>query len=127
MSEQSLSFKRLNRRQWLVGSSVAALGLTLFSFAPKAQAQVRPLDAPRAAGTVGERFDGYAVTRGTVTPEITALVDKVNAERKTLYAERAKAEGVAILDIGKIYAAEIIKSAPAGTWFLAETGEWKQK
>jgi len=125
MSEQSLSFERPTRRQGLIG--VAALGLALLGLSPAAQAQVRPLDAPRAAGTVGERFDGYAVTRGTVTPEITALVDKVNAERKALYAERAKAEGVAILDIGKIYAAEIIKSAPAGTWFLSEAGEWKQK
>ena len=127
MSEQSLSFKRLNRRQWLVGAGAAVLGLALFGLSPRANAEGRPLDAPRAAGTVGERYDGYAVTRGTVTPDITALVDKVNVERKALYAERAKTQGVSILDIGKIYAAEIIKSAPAGTWFLSESGQWAQK
>lgn len=128
MSEQSLSFERLNRRQWLVRfGAILALVAGLFGSAGLALAQARPLDAPRAAGTVGERFDGYAVTRGSVTPDITALVAKVNAERKALYTERATAQGVSVLDIGKIYAVEIIKSAPAGTWFLAENGQWSQK
>ena len=29
--------------------------------------------------------------------------------------------------IGKIYAGEIMKSAPAGTWFLSEAGQWTRK
>jgi len=36
-------------------------------------------DAPRGAGTVGERFDGCAVVRGAASPEIAALVAQVNA------------------------------------------------
>ncbi len=128
MSERSLSFERLTRRRWLARTAALAFSALLLAAVPQgAFAQSRPLDAPRAAGTVGERFDGYAVTRGTVTPDITALVAKVNAERRALYAERAQSQGVSIEDIGKIYAAEIIKSAPAGTWFLAEDGSWKQK
>ena len=90
-------------------------------------AQSRPLDAPRAAGTVGERYDGYAVARGTVTPDITNLISQVNAERRTLYEQRAKSEGVPVEAIGKIYAGEIMRSAPAGTWFLSETGQWTRK
>ena len=92
-----------------------------------AGAQSRLLDAPRAAGAVGERYDGYAVVRGPVSADVAALTEQVNAERRALYAQRAKAEGVPIEAIAKIYASEIFKSAPAGTWFLSENGQWTRK
>jgi uncharacterized protein YdbL (DUF1318 family) len=87
----------------------------------------RLLDAPRAAGTVGERYDGYAVARAPAGPEVAALIDKVNAERRAIYAQRAASEHVPIEAIGRIYAKEILQSAPAGTWFLAENGQWTRK
>jgi uncharacterized protein len=93
----------------------------------KAQSQARLLDAPRAAGQVGERYDGFAVAHGTVPPNVAALIEQVNAERRAVYAERSKTEGAPVEAIGKIYAGEIIKSAPAGTWFLAESGQWTRK
>lgn len=114
-------------RRWFVG--LIGASLLMFAVAPgaSAQSQARPLDAPRAAGTVGERYDGYAVARGTPTPGISSLVEQVNADRRTLYAQRAAADGVPVEAISKIYAAEIIKSAPKGTWFLSESGQWTQK
>jgi len=90
-------------------------------------AQDRPLDAPRAQGLVGERFDGYAMVRGNAPADIVALVAKTNAERKALYTQRARSENVPVEAIGKIYAAQIVKSAPAKTWFLSESGTWTQK
>lgn len=92
-----------------------------------AQSQGRLLDTPRAAGLVGERYDGFAVIHGTAKPEISALVDKVNAERRIVYAQRAASDGVPVEAVGKIYAAEIIKAAPSETWFLSEAGKWTQK
>lgn len=92
-----------------------------------AQSQGRLLDAPRAAGQVGERYDGFAVVRGTASSEIAALVDKVNAERRSVYGQRAASDGAPVEAVGKIYAAEIIKSAPSGTWFLSEAGKWAKK
>jgi uncharacterized protein YdbL (DUF1318 family) len=103
----------------------------LLSFAlqpSSARAQsARLLDAPRAAGTVGERYDGYAVARGTVPADIASLITQVNSERRAVYEQRAKSEGAPAEAIGKIYAGEILKSAPAGTWFLAENGRWARK
>jgi hypothetical protein len=29
--------------------------------------------------------------------------------------------------VGKIYALEILKAAPAGTWFQQESGQWVKK
>ena len=92
-----------------------------------ARAQSRLLDAPRAAGSVGERFDGFAVVRGAPTPDVAALVEQVNAERRTIYAQRAQADKATPDAVGKVYALEILKSAPKNTWFLSEQGQWTQK
>jgi len=92
-----------------------------------ALAQSRPLDAPRASGQVGERFDGFAVLRDAGATSLKPLVDQVNAERRKLYAERAAADKASVDAVGRIYAAEILKSAPAGTWFLQENGQWIRK
>ncbi len=93
----------------------------------EAQSQARLLDAPRAAGVVGERYDGFAVVRGSAPADVAALVDRVNAERRAVYQQRAATDKAPIEAVGKIYAAQIMQSAPAGTWFLAETGQWAKK
>lgn len=116
-----------NRSRFFNLLTALALSLGVLMFAGQVDAQSRLLDAPRAAGMVGERDDGYAVVRGTATPEVTALVNQVNTERRTLYTERARKDGVPVEAIGKIYAAEIMKAAPAGTWFLDSSGKWTQR
>jgi uncharacterized protein len=105
-----------------------SLALLLAPVGVEAIAQNRTLDAPRSAGTVGERYDGYAVLRDPAQAATLApVVAQVNAERRQLYAQRAASDGVPIDQIGRVYAAEILKSAPAGTWFLQESGQWVKK
>jgi hypothetical protein len=107
----------------------ALLVLALVLMGPfGAFAQGRPLDAPRAAGQVGERFDGFAVVRDAGAPAaVKTLVDQANAERRTLYQQRATSDGATPDAVGKIYALEIMKAAPAGTWFQQENGQWVKK
>jgi len=100
------------------------LAVPLLLLAGAAAAQARMLDAPRAAGTVGERFDGFAVARDA---SAAALVEQVNAERRKVYADRARSDGVPPDQVGRVYAQEIFKSAPAGTWLQQESGQWMQK
>ena len=105
-----------------------ALALSLMLIMAGASAQTRALDGPRSAGAVGERYDGYAVVRDqTQAAALAPLVDQVNAERRKVYAQRAEADKVAIDQIGRIYAGEILNSAPPGTWFLQESGQWVRK
>lgn len=113
-------FSSVSRRILLAGLlSLVPLG---------AVAQDRVLDAPRAAGTVGERYDGYAVVRDqSRAASVAQLVERVNAERRKIYADRAAAERVPIDQIGRVYATQIFKSAPPGTWFLQESGQWIRK
>lgn len=107
-----------------------ALGLLLLGtpmVASQAQDSARLLDAPRAAGQVGERYDGYAVARGSVPATVTSIITQVNGQRRTVYEDRARAQGATAEAVGRIYAAEIIRLAPTGTWFLSEAGVWSQK
>ncbi len=114
----------LARRRFI---GLALAGAVAVAFNVPAWAQSRMLDAPRAAGAVGERFDGFAVARGAAAPATAALVAQVNAERRALYAQRAATDKVSVEAVGKIYAVEILKAAPPNTWFLAESGQWTQK
>ena len=121
MSRARTSF---NRRSLLLGLGV----LSLLGITRVARGQSgKLLDAPRISGQVGERYDGYAVARLTVAPDLAALIDKVNAERRAIYEKRAAADKVPVEAVGRIYAQQIRQSAPVGTWFLSENGQWSQK
>ena len=55
------------------------------------------------------------------------MVDAVNAKRRAIYAERAKEQGTTADQVGRVYARQILTKAPAGTWFLKESGKWVRK
>ncbi len=82
------------------------------------------LNALRRAGAVGERYDGFLVARDGGA---RATVDSINAQRRKIYEKRAKDAGVALEQIGRVYAEQIMKDAPRGTYFLQESGQWVQK
>ena len=114
----------MDRRRLLLGLAA----LPLLALAGRAAAQsAKLLDAPRIAGLVGERYDGYAVAHGKVTTEIAGLIDRVNAERRAVYEKRAAADKAPIEAVQQIYAQQIRQSAPVGTWFLGADGQWTQK
>ncbi len=108
-------------------SLVVAL-LILMACAGTAWAEARALDAPRAAGAVGERFDGYAELRDqTQADTLGALVAQANAARRKVYAEQAAQNKMTVDQVGRIFAPQILQGAPAGTWYHQESGAWVQK
>lgn len=116
--------RSFDRRAWFAAS--ALLLFLLAGFSP-AEAAKRPLDPPRAQGIVGERYDGFAVLRKTAPKAIKTLVDKTNDQRRAVYRKQAKATKTTVKAVGQIYAKEIMKNAPSGTWFLHESGKWSKK
>ena len=113
-----------NRRLFLTLLTVSLFAVALG--APPAAAAT--LDELRSAGVVGERYDGLAVVRDTgASAQIRAQVDDVNAQRRRIYAKRASEQGVPADQVGRVYAQEIFRSAPSGTWFLGEDGNWTRK
>ena len=112
------------RRRFLsimVALPVAAAA-ALFPVAAGAQS----LNALRASGAVGEGYDGFARVR-KAGGGARSVVDAVNAKRRAIYAKRAKEQGTAADQVGRVYARQILGKAPAGTWFLKESGEWVRK
>lgn len=86
------------------------------------------LDELRRSGVVGERYDGTLVVRNSDAPErVRALVERINEERRSIYRERAKEQGVDPAQVGRVYTQQIFQKAPDGTWFLGEDGAWSQK
>ena len=112
------------RRRFLsimVALPVAAAA-ALFPVAAGAQS----LNALRASGAVGEGYDGFARVR-QAGGGARSVVDAVNAKRRAIYAERAKEQGTTADQVGRVYARQILGKAPAGTWFLKESGKWVRK
>lgn len=91
-----------------------------------APAAAQSLDELRASGAIGERYDGLVVARSN-DAATRSVVDAVNAQRRQIYAKRAAEQGVSADQVGRVYAQEIFRKAPAGTYFLQENGQWVRK
>ena len=118
------------KRRFVLGASrlsglILALGLLLAVNAPAAMAQ--SLEELRASGAIGERYDGYVAVRDSGAAGAKSVAKEVNAKRRNLYEQRAASQGVKPEDVGQLYAGQIMKKAPGGTWFLDENGNWRQK
>jgi len=97
-------------------SLVLALGLV-------GAAQAQSLDSLRASGAIGERYDGLVVARD---PSAAGTAAQVNQQRQQIYRERAAEQGVPMEQVGQVYAQQIMRQAPAGTWFQDRSGAWRQ-
>lgn len=112
----------MTRRWFSLFSLLLAAALVLPLLGGPATAQ--SLDELRASGQIGERYDGYVVARDSAVAEQVA---EINAKRRDIYEKEAAKLGVNLTQVGKVYAAKIVKQVPAGTWILTEDGEWRQK
>ncbi len=115
-----------SRRRFLtaLAAGAATPALLLGGLAAPRPARAQSKDALIAAGTAGERWDGYLEARD---PSVAGAVASINAQRREIYTQRAAEQGVPVEEVAKVYAQEIIARAPAGTWIKRQSGEWVQK
>ena len=105
--------------------TTVALAAALVSTAATAQRDPA-YAAARAAGQIGEQPNGYlGVVSGGAA--VQAIVDKVNIQRKALYAEKAQAAGVTINDFGVTTGCNLIALTQAGEKYRAPDGSWKTR
>lgn len=103
---------------------VVALSLALVA----GPAAAGPLDAPKAAGQIGERFDGYLGLVDRAAPAgVRQLVERTNAQRATRYAEIAGNRGVTTEAVARIAGQKLVNEAPAGTFVMGPDGRWQQR
>lgn len=107
----------------LVLAAVAALTLG----ATAAQAQRDPAyAAARAAGQVGEQPDGYLGIVGSATPELRALVNSINIQRKAAYT-RGAAQGSTVEQFAFVSGCNLIAQTQAGEKYQAPNGSWQTR
>lgn len=112
----------MTRRWFSLFSLLALVAVALPLLAAPVAAQ--SLDELRAAGKVGERYDGFAVARD---PSVADLVKDINAKRREIYQQQASKQGVPQDQVGAVYAGEIFQQVPVGTWILTPDGEWRRR
>jgi uncharacterized protein len=112
----------MTRRRFSLFSLLALAAVALPLLAMPATAQT--LDELRAAGKIGERYDGFAAARD---PAMADMVKDINAKRREIYEAQAKKQGVAVDQVGIVYAGELLEKLPSGTWFLTPDNEWRRK
>ena len=101
------------------------LAVALVLAAPAA-AQTPAVDAARASGAVGERYDGYL---GYVIAPSAALrkqVDAVNIRRRSLYSSLAASKGVSPQEVGITAACSLLRRIGAGEYYLPGQGRWQR-
>ncbi|MBC6982921.1 YdbL family protein [Caulobacter sp. 17J80-11] len=120
----------MSMRTFFAGLSAALIGL--FALAGAATAQVPNakalVDAAKAQGVVGEQSDGYLgfVSDGG-DPALKAAVAQINAGRGQVYRDAAAKTGVSAEAAGASSFAQRFPSMPAGQYYRAADGSWKQK
>ncbi|NIJ22156.1 hypothetical protein FHS95_003867 [Sphingomonas naasensis] len=107
-------------RSMTLFAAAAAVALT----AGPALAQRDPAyAAARAAGQVGEQPDGYLGIVGAATPELQALVNNINIQRKKQYTAQAAA-GSTVQQMAFVTGCNLILRTEAGEKYQTPDGRW---
>ncbi|WP_372001973.1 YdbL family protein [Tistrella mobilis] len=112
----------------LAASLPAAVTILPLALPRVAMAQETGLDALKAQGLVGERFDGYVgAVKSGVDAATQQVIDRINLQRKDRYRAIAAKRGAALSAVERIAGAQVIERAPSGTWVMPEGSGWVQK
>lgn len=111
----------MTRIVFLAGLAAVALS------AGAAQAQRDPAyAAARSAGQVGEQPDGYLGIVGGATPELRALVNDINIQRKAAYT-RGAADGSTVEQFAFVSGCNLIAQTRPGEKYKAPDGSWQTR
>lgn len=85
------------------------------------------VDAAKAQGLVGEQQNGLLGIVASPTPDVTALVSTVNAERLARYEAVAAKNGTAIDQVQALAGQKLIAGAAPGEYIQNASGGWQKK
>ena len=102
------------------------LFLFLILAAPVA-AQTPGVDAARAAGIVGERYDGYLGLAGPASGVVRSQVAGINIERRSLYSQLALSKGVSPQDVGVAAGCQLLARIGVGESYIGVDGVWHRR
>jgi uncharacterized protein len=98
------------------------------AIAVPAAAQNSPaIRAAKAAGQVGERYDGYIGFVSYLPAETRRQVEAVNIRRRSHYANLAAARGVSPQDVGITAGCVTLRTVQVGEAYLLADNRWRRR
>jgi uncharacterized protein YdbL (DUF1318 family) len=105
----------------------ALFGAALLALAIPAAAQTPAIDAARAAGSLGERFDGYIGIAAPVSGTVRGQVSTINIRRRSLYSNLAAQKGVSPQDVGITAGCQLLARVRVGEAYMLADGVWRRR
>ena len=103
------------------------LAAVLLLLAPAALAQTPVIDAARAAGAVGERYDGYLGVAAPVSAAVRSQVATINIRRRALYSNLAAGRGASPQDVGVTAGCQLLARVSVGEAYMLGHGMWRRR
>ena len=113
------------RNYALIAGSALALGMVALG-AP-AIAQTSDYKSAKAAGLVGERYDGYIGIVGEATPALQRIVDDINIKRRAVFAKKAQENNATLEQYAFTVGCQTIARTQPGEKYQAPDGTWKTR
>ena len=101
--------------------------LVLAFLAVPAAAQTPAVDAARAAGQIGERYDGYLGVASPVSAAVRSQLASINIRRRSLYSKLAASRGVSPSDVGITAGCQLLARVGVGEAYLWTDGGWRRR
>lgn len=111
----------------LILAAAFVLAASAAGLSPAAAQEELGLRDARAQGLVGETARGYVAPVKAPTPDVTALVNRINSARRTKYEQIARQNGTQLTDVEILAAQKIIERVPSGTFVQGTGGGWTRK
>jgi uncharacterized protein len=90
-------------------------------------AQTPSVDVARAAGQVGERYDGYLGIASATSSAVRSQVATINITRRSLYSNLAARKGVSPQDVGITAGCELLARVTVGEAYMLGDGAWRRR
>ena len=103
------------------------LAAVLLLLAPAALAQTPAVDAARASGAVGERYDGYLGVAAPVSAAVRGQVATINIRRRALYSNLAAGRGASPQDVGVTAGCQLLARVGVGEAYMLGDGAWRRR
>jgi len=95
--------------------------------AQPAAAQTPGVEAARAVGAIGERYDGYIGVSATVSAAVRSQVSTINIRRRSLYSNLAARKGVSPQDVGITAGCQLLARIGVGEAYMLADGAWRRR
>ena len=104
------------------------IALLTIAVAVPAVAQMSPtIRAAKAAGQVGERYDGYLGMAASAPVAVRREVETINIRRRSHYSNLAAAKGVTPQDVGITAGCVTLRSVGVGEPYMLADNVWRRR